>query len=378
MTNQPETSTSLGRRRFLTQSMLAASSIGAGGWAATKTLAAGTPPEVACTRPFPPTDQPQGTEPRQKTLRVGLVSAASYGRPVSDRKSGSNHGSAFATLFNGWNEEAAGRVSGTFIKSASRIPGVRVTKIWDPLPEAARAFATACEIEQVTDTPEACAEDVDAVLLIDDGSGEQWRYALHPLKNGVPVFCDKPLAMTGKDARRLAELARQSQAKLMSASSLRFVPDIVGLSESIKEIGKPELVTATGPGELVYYGIHALSMVYSVVGGGIQQARYVGSAGRHCVHYRYDTGLQTHLYVTEPDQFPMPFQIQVYGSQGMRTLTPKLDDLYRYLLEAFVQYVRTGVEPYPIEQEVELIAALEAAERSMTTGKPVEIKSVLS
>jgi hypothetical protein len=73
----------------------------------------------------------------------------------------------------------------------------------------------------------------------------------------------------------------------------------------------------------------------------------------------------------------MPFQIQIFGSRGTRTLTPSLDDLYRHLLEAFVGYLRTGIEPYPIEQEVELIAALEAAERSMTTGNPVEIDSVL-
>ena len=34
------------------------------------------------------------------------------------------------------------------------------------------------------------------VLIVDDGSGEQWKYALAPLRKGVPTFCDKPLAMT--------------------------------------------------------------------------------------------------------------------------------------------------------------------------------------
>ena len=52
----------------------------------------------------------------------------------------------------------------------------------------------------------------------------------------------------------------------------------------------------------------------------------------------------------------------MYGTKGWKTLTPDLTDLYCYLLEQFVHLVRTGEEIVPAEEEVEVIAVLEAAE----------------
>src|SRR6185295_11807528 len=174
-------------------------------------------------------------------LKLGLISAASYGAAGAARASGSNHGTAFATTFNGWDEAKAKEFPGTFIRSAKRLEGARVTRIWDPLREAAECLAAACSIEKVCSSAEEACEGVDAVLLIDDGSGEQWKHAAHPLRKGVPVFCDKPLAMTAKLAQETAKLARATKTKFMSASALRFVPDIVKLRAEIGQIGPVSL-----------------------------------------------------------------------------------------------------------------------------------------
>ena len=60
-----------------------------------------------------------------KPLRIGLVSAASYGAAYGSdpqpRTPGSNHGTAFATTFNGFDEEKAKAFKGTFVRSAKRI-----------------------------------------------------------------------------------------------------------------------------------------------------------------------------------------------------------------------------------------------------------------
>jgi len=44
--------------------------------------------------------------------------------------------------------------------------------------------------------------------------------------------------------------------------------------------------------------------------------------------------------------------------------------------EAFLSYLQTGTEPYPIEEEVELIAALEAGKRSLKEGREVTLTKV--
>lgn len=320
---------------------------------------------------------PRPPVPQGRELRLALISAASYGTHGQERISGSNHGTAFATIFNGWDEVEVNNFEGTMIKSTRQIPGCKVTKVWDPLPEAAKKMAAACKIAEVCATPEACCEDVDGVILIDDGSGKQWQFAEFPLRRGLPVFCDKPLAMTAREANHVAKIAQECGGKLMSASSLRFVPDIAKLKLELEPLGKIKLAIATGPGQLVYYGIHALSMVYSVLGGGAHSVRHVGSEGRHILKIRYENELEVLLLVTEREQFPMGYQLQLFGEHGSRTIVPDLTDLYVYLLEAFVEFIRTGKEPFPIMDEVELIAVLEAGERSLHNGEEILVSELL-
>ena len=309
-------------------------------------------------------------------LKFSLVSAATYGRN-SPRTPGSHHGTAFATTFNGWDEEKAKAMKGTFVRSGRRLDSARIVKVWDPDKAAAAALADTCGIDVVADTPEECSEGVDGVILIDDGSGEQWKYAEHPLRKGVPVFCDKPLAMTAREAAAIVAIARETGTPMMSASSLRFVPDIVNLKKELEAIGPVYLANAACGNELVYYGIHALSMVYAVLGSGAVSAINVGEPGKNLVRIRFANHLDVMLTVADREWMRAGYQITLHGQKGWRTVTPDLKNLYSYLLEAFVTLVTTGEELVPLEEEVELIAALEAGHRSLELGREVEIEEVL-
>jgi len=310
-------------------------------------------------------------------LKLGLVSAATYGYMGAPRAPGSNHGTAFATTFNGWDETVAKAHKWTFVRSQRRLEGAQVIRVWDPQKDWAQRLADACSIPRVCDTAEECCEGVDAVIIIDDGSGAHWEYALAPLKKGVPVFCDKPLAMTGKQAREIAMLARKSGTKFMSASSLRFVPDIVKLKAELPALGNVHLATAACGNELVYYGIHALSMAYAVLGPGAVSCRNVGQPGMNIVRVRFANHRDVLLLVGEREWMRAGYQINLYGQKGWRAVTPDLANLYSYLLEAFLDYVKTGRETVPIEEEVEVIAALEAGKRSLAEDREVTLAEVL-
>lgn len=313
-----------------------------------------------------------------RPLRVGLISAASYGRPGALRTQGSNHGTAFATACNGFDEARRKQFEGTFVAARKRIEGVQVVRVWDPLKASAERLAAACAIPTVCDRAEECAEGVDAVLIVDDGSGEQWRYAVHPLRKGVPTYCDKPLAMTAKDAKGIAAIARESGTRFMSASSLRFVPDIVKLAQEAPELGDIHLATTICGNELVYYGIHALEMAYAVLGRGAVSCLNVGQPGRNIVRVRYANGRDLLLMVGEREWMRAGYQINLYGSKGWKTLTPALADLYWYLLDRFFDLVRTGRESVSIDEEVEVIAVLEAGKRSLVEKREVTIAEMLA
>lgn len=311
-------------------------------------------------------------------LRLSLISAATYGGIGQPRLPGSHHGTAFATTFNGFDDAKAKLCKGTFIRSGRRLEGARVVKIWDADRDAARALASACGIDEVTDTPEQCSEGVDAALIVDDGTGEHWKYAEHLLRKGVPTFCDKPLAMTAREAAALAKIVRETKTRFMSASSLRFVPDIVKLREELPQLGAVHLASAACGNELVYYGIHALSMIYAVLGKGAVSAINVGQPGSNIARIRFENHRDVVLMVAEKEWMHAGYQINLYGEKGWRTVTPDLKDLYSYLLEAFLDLVTTGRESVPVEEEVEVIAALEAAKRSLTLGREVMLAEMFA
>lgn len=310
-------------------------------------------------------------------LRLGLVSAATYGYLGAPRASGSNHGTAFATACNGYDEAKRGRFAGTFVAARKRLEGVEVVRIWDPVKAAAERLAEVCRIPTVCDTADECAEGVDAVAIVDDGSGEQWKYAVTPLRRGVPTFCDKPLAMTAKQAKAVAEVARKAGTPFMSASALRFVPDVVALAKDVAALGKVHLATTACGNELVYYGIHALELAYAVLGRGAVSCLNVGQPGRNLVRVRFERGLDLMLMVAEREWMRAGYQLNLYGTEGWRSLTPNLDELYWYLLDRFIDLVRTGKESVPIEEEVEVIAVLEAGKRSLLEQREVTVAEVL-
>jgi predicted dehydrogenase len=312
-----------------------------------------------------------------RPLRVGLISVASYGRAGQPRTQGSSHGTAFAAICNGFDEGKRAAFTGTFSAAKKRSEGVQVVRIWDPVRSAAENLAAVCRIPTVCDRPEQCAEDVDAVLIGDDGSGEQWRFATAPLQQRVPTFCAKPLAMTAKEAKAIAAVARRAGTPFMSASALRFVPDIVALAREAPKLGELRVASVTGSNDLVYDGIHGLSMAYAVLGRGAVSCVNVGQPGRNLVRVRYGDGRDVMLIVGDRDVMRAGYQITLFGTKGWRTVTPGLTDLYTYLLDAFFAYVRTGREPYPIEEEVEVIAALEAGKRSLLEKREVTIAEVL-
>jgi predicted dehydrogenase len=314
-------------------------------------------------------------------IKLGIISAATYGATYKDenipRTPGSFHGTAFSTTFNGFDAVKSRQWQWTFASGEKRIENAKITKIWDPQKEWAERLAETCFIPEVCDTPEECANDVDGVIIVDDGSGKQCDYAEYPLRKGIPTFCDKPLAMTASRAKELANLVRETGTPFMSASSLRFVPDIVALKNEITNFGDINLATTICGNDLVYYGIHALSMYYGIFGGGAISCLNVGKSGRNIVRVRFKNGCDLVLIVAEAEYMCAGYQINIYGTKGWKSLMPNLSDLYYYLLERFINMMKTGEEAVPVEEELEVIAVLEAGKRSLAECREVSITEVM-
>jgi predicted dehydrogenase len=119
-------------------------------------------------------------------------------------------------------------------------------------------------------------------------------------------------------------------------------------------------------------------MAYAVLGRGAVSCLNVGQPGRNLVRVRCQDGRDLMLIVGDREAMRAGYQITLFGTKGWRTVTPGLTDLYTSMLDAFFDLVRTGRETVPIEEEVEVIAALEAGKRSLVEKREVSIAEVLA
>ncbi len=89
-----------------------------------------------------------------------------------------------------------------------------------------------------------------------------------------PLFIDKPMAASTKDAAEIVRLAKAAGVPLFSASSRRYVEDVLMLQADPK-VGAVMGAATYGPAtlephhpDLFWYGVHAVETLYQLMGPG--------------------------------------------------------------------------------------------------------------
>ncbi len=199
---------------------------------------------------------------------------------------------------------------------------------------------------------------------------------------GLPVFVDKPLALTLGDLRTFCDW-RARGARILSSSGLRFAPELDALLPvSAEKIGALRWISAVSCKTWERYGIHLLEPVYRILGRGWISVRLESSDACEIAHLVHVSGVEVTLPVIK-DGGATFGTMHVCGTAGQTHF--KFSDTYtgfRRQLASFIDYVRTGVEPYPFAETVELMCVLIAGIVSKKEGRRrvlvSEIQSQLS
>ena len=87
----------------------------------------------------------------------------------------------------------------------SALPNVNVTHVWTQDPDVSARIADASKIQNVVTSRHDMIGDVDAVLLARDDAVSHFDLARPFLEAGLPVYIDKPIALTSSDLERLSQ-----------------------------------------------------------------------------------------------------------------------------------------------------------------------------
>lgn len=262
------------------------------------------------------------------------------------------------------------------------IPGAKVVAAFkggsaDIASSASRVDGYTKELQEkwgvkIYDTIEEMCAQVDVVMLESvDGRPhlEQVRPVFAAKK---PVFIDKPVAGSLKDAVEIFRLAKESGVPCFTASSYRFYQSLTDAKAA--DIGPVKSCISIGPchleehhPDLFWYGVHPTEALFTVMGAGCVSVTRTTSADTDVVTGLWADGRVGVLYGIRTSG--TPHKVVIFGEKGVSEQENSGD--YANLVVEVVKFFQTGAAPVSPEETLNLFAFMEAADESKRRGGAV-------
>lgn len=288
----------------------------------------------------------------EKELRIGIIGMTE----------GNGHPYSWSAMFNGYNKEYMDSCPFAGIpaylnkqpEETIGISGAKITHIYCNDRKDAEDTARCSLIANVVDRPEDMIGQVDAVIIATDIGSEHVERCRPFMEAGVPMFIDKPMVDNENDLRTFVKWHDEGKC-FISSSSMRYVKAMEPFYKNHYEIGKLMYVCQPMCKKWETYGIHALEGVFPLLGEGFVSIQNTGTYERNMLHITHKSGCDVHI----------PLSAGMYGAFGNTLLIGSIgnkvvsdsDSYYAFKkqMDLFVDYLRTGKEPFPFTQTIELM-----------------------
>ncbi len=218
---------------------------------------------------------------------------------------------------------------------------------------------------------EEAVDGMDAIFLEINDPALHLEYFEKIASLGKPVFLDKPLAGTVVEGKKILALAREHNTTVWSASSLRFIKQLVAARAKMPE---PLLVNTFGPlgkapagSSLIWYGVHTVEMLNAAMGSGARQVHAIKDEQGVVMAVDYGNGRRG---IAECNQDGWLYGGRMQTKEEIIFFEKGDDVLYYELLLQVKSFLENGDIPVTMDDSLEILAILEAAEKSIQSGKP--------
>lgn len=284
---------------------------------------------------------------------------------------GNGHPYSWSAIFNGYDpvamESCGFPVIPRYLEKQvfpdDQIAGARVTHVWAQDRDLASHVASATRIETVVDHYADMIGQVDAVLLARDDAERHVEFAMPFLEAGVPIYVDKPLALSLADAHLLLA-AQKYPGQLYTCSALRYAREFQLSDADRAAIGDIRQIHATTPKDWDKYAVHVIepSLLQASGRGAIAQTQSWHGDGSTTLAVRYTSGFR--LLVTALGTTSAPLALRLMGEKGWKDLFFQ-DSFFafRSALQEFIDGVRAREPRISSDFILEVVQLIEAGRR---------------
>ena len=232
---------------------------------------------------------------------------------------------------------------------------------------------------KIYDDIEQLCENVDAILLTSLDGRPHLSQVRPVIEAKIPVFVDKPVAGTLKDAVEIYRLAKEAKVPCFSSSSLRWYPGVVDVANA--DVGELKSVLSYGPApsephhpDLFWYGIHPTEALFTVMGSGCKTVTRTSTDDTVVVTGIWKDGKVGTLHGLANSRFG--YKVTAFGTKAIAEQNRGGD--YTPMLREIIKFFKSGKPPVSPATTLEIYAFMEAADESKRRGGvPVKISEVL-
>ena len=235
---------------------------------------------------------------------------------------------------------------------------------------------------KIVDSIEELCKQVDVVMVTSVDGRPHLEQARAVIKAGKPIFIDKPVAGSLRDAIEVFRLAKQYKVPCFSSSALRYTPELIELKNA--DVGEVRGAMSHGPAhtephhpDLYWYGIHPTEALFTIMGTGCETVVRTKTPDTDVVTGVWSGGRVGTLRGLRNAK-KRPYRVTVFGTTDVLDQKSAWTGDYSPLIREVMKFFQTGVSPVSPEETLEIMAFMEAADESeRQDGMTVKIKDVM-
>ena len=270
-----------------------------------------------------------------KPLKLGVIGISP----------GNGHPYSWSAIFNGYDpvamEDCGFPVIPRYLEQQQfpkdAIAEGKVTHVWAQDKEVASHIAKAALIGNVVNHYTDMIGQVDGVLLARDDAETHSEFATPFLNAGVPIYIDKPLALSVAEAKQLLN-QQQYPGQLFSCSALRYAKEFKLPEAELAQLGRLRHIHATVPKDWDKYAVHVIEplLLLAKERGTIVRTQAWRNKDRTTLAAEYSEGLQ--VLVSTMGSSSAPLTLRVMGDLGWKDLF--FQDSYSAFKSALFEFVQ--------------------------------------
>lgn len=237
-----------------------------------------------------------------------------------------------------------------------KIKGVQVSHVWCDNPADSKLISKSSLIPEISTTLEELCDSVDAILLARDDAENHLKFAKSILKFDKPVFIDKPLAFTLKEAEQIISLERY-EGQVFTCSSLRFAKELLLNKNELKKV---TTIVAQVPKDWRKYSIHVIEPIVSQFPNEDFVFNKVSKHGDKITVDYYGESTGIYLQVTSLGAVKSPIQITYMGDNFYkRTEFQDAFSCFKKSIQEFLVSVKIQKRVIPLTQTFKIMKMIE-------------------